>query len=165
MVFVARGRGYGPGGAGDMLDARSSLAERDRRNQIALLELGERMRNACRAGASGMRIPDDKRAPLQVWQQCGGRLEIQAQIFIALEVEEDYVSTGDTRVRMMADCILTRHLEPPSRTIGIEESNPRRRVRKGPVSASSFVPSFQCGSLLIGEDQNSSEPPGVPLVS
>src|ERR1700736_4047661 len=55
--------------------------------------------------------------------------------------------------------------ETPSLTIGIKGRDPRRRIRKVAVSPRSRVPSFQCGSLLTGEDQNSSEPPGVPLVS
>jgi hypothetical protein len=65
------------------------------------------------------------------------------------------VSAGDTRVRVLADCILKRHLEPPSRTIGIEGRNPRRRVSNAPVSPRAFVTACQCGSLLTGELQNS----------
>jgi hypothetical protein len=102
---------------------------------------------------------------VQVGQQCSGCLEIQAQIFVALEIKEDYVPAGDARVRMLADCILKRHLKPPPRTIGIEGKNPRRRLTKAAVSSRSLVTSLQCGSLLTAELLNSSQPPGVPFVS
>jgi len=87
------------------------LIDRNHRNQIPLLQLGKRRRNIDPGGAPGKRIPDDKCAPVQVGQQGRGRLEIQTQILVALEIKEDYVPAGDARVRMLADCILTRHLK------------------------------------------------------
>jgi hypothetical protein len=164
MVFVAFGRRDGPRGEGDLLDARSRLIDRNHRNQIPLLQLGKRRRNIDPGGALGKRILDDKCAPMQVGQQCRGCLEIQAQIFVALEIKEDYVPASDARVRMPADCILKRHLKPPPRTIGIEGES-ATASHEAAVSSRSLVTSFQCGSLLTAELLNSSQPPGVPFVS
>src|SRR5205814_1239433 len=67
--------------------------------------------------------------------QCLSRREIQAQIFVALQIQEDYVPAANARVCMLANCILTRHLNPPSRPTGIEVVEVRggsARVSAGP---------------------------------
>ena len=104
---------------------------------------------------------------MQVGQQRHGRFEIETQVFVPLDIEEDDVSAGDARVCMVADCILTRHLDELSESAVTDDWN--RGIRNGVsgtgrVSTVLFAALFQCGSRKTGEWKNSRLPPLVPFV-